>query len=65
MDSGADTLYGELGGNDVFERLLAGMTFFGRAGEVDEVGGVIAGLPSDKNRWKNAQDIDVSGGTLI
>lgn len=54
----------ELGGglNDEFEAQLAGRTALGRVGEPDEVGGVIASLLSDDNRWINAQSIEVSGG---
>ena len=57
----------QLGGglNDEFEALLSGMTSLGRVGEPDEVGGVIASLLSDENRWINAQDIEVAGGYII
>lgn len=54
----------ELGGglNDEFEEMLAGQTALGRVGEPDDVGGVIANLFSDENRWINAQSIEVAGG---
>ncbi|EJN04972.1 SDR family oxidoreductase [Phyllobacterium sp. YR531] len=57
----------ELGGglNDEFEALLAGQTALGRVGEPEEVGGVIASLLSDENRWINAQNIEVAGGYII
>nr|WP_320196582.1 SDR family oxidoreductase [Agrobacterium rosae]MDX8316115.1 SDR family oxidoreductase [Agrobacterium rosae] len=57
----------ELGGglNDEFEALLAGQTALGRVGEPEEVGGVIASLLFDENRWINAQNIEVSGGYII
>ncbi len=57
----------ELGGglNDEFETLLAAQTALGRVGEPEEVGSVIASLLSDKNRWINAQNIEVSGGYII
>lgn len=57
----------ELGGglNDEFESMLAGMTALGRVGEAEEVGGVIASLLSEDNRWINAQDIEVAGGYII
>ncbi|WP_285103267.1 SDR family oxidoreductase [Promicromonospora sp. MEB111] len=57
----------ELGGglNDEFEAQLAGATALGRVGEPDEIGGVIASLLSDDNRWVNAQSIEVSGGFYI
>ncbi|ESQ81402.1 SDR family NAD(P)-dependent oxidoreductase [Asticcacaulis benevestitus] len=57
----------ELGGglNDEFEALLAGQTALGRVGEPEEIGGVIASLLSDENRWINAQNIEVAGGYII
>lgn len=57
----------ELGGglNDDFEAMLAGQTALGRVGEPEEVGGVIASLLSEENRWINAQDIEVAGGYII
>ena len=33
----------------------------GRVGEADQVGGVIASLLSDRNRWINAQSIALTG----
>jgi len=57
----------ELGGglNAEFEAMLAGQTALGRVGEPEEVGGVIASLLSEENRWINAQDIEVAGGYII
>ena len=57
----------ELGGglNDAFEAMLAAQTALGRVGEPEEIGGVIAGLLSEENRWINAQDIEVAGGYVI
>jgi NAD(P)-dependent dehydrogenase (short-subunit alcohol dehydrogenase family) len=57
----------ELGGglNDEFEALLAGQTALGRVGEPEEIGGVIASLLSEENRWINAQNIEVAGGYII
>jgi len=57
----------ELGGglNDEFESMLAGQTALGRVGEPEEIGGVIASLLSDENRWINAQNIEVAGGYII
>lgn len=57
----------ELGGglNDDFEAMLAGQTALGRVGEPEEVGGVIASLLSEENRWINAQNIEVAGGYAI
>ncbi|SFH63038.1 SDR family NAD(P)-dependent oxidoreductase [Albimonas pacifica] len=57
----------ELGGglSADFETLLAGQTALGRVGEAAEVGGVVAGLLSDRSRWINAQSIEVGGGYMI
>ena len=57
----------DLGGglNDEFEAMLAGQTALGRVGEPEEIGGVIASLLSDENRWINAQNIEVAGGYII
>ena len=57
----------DLGGglSDEFEKLLASQTALGRIGEPDEVGGVIASLLSDDNRWINAQSIEVAGGYFV
>lgn len=57
----------ELGGglNDELEAMLAGQTALGRVGEPHEVGGVVASLLSDENRWINAQNIEVAGGYII
>ena len=57
----------ELGGglNSEFEALLAEQTALGRVGEPEEIGGVIASLLSDENRWINAQNIEVAGGYII
>lgn len=57
----------ELGGglSEEFEALLADQTALGRVGEPEEIGGVIAALLSDENRWINAQNIEVAGGYII
>lgn len=57
----------ELGGglNDEFEAMLSGQTALGRVGEPEDIGGMIASLLSDENRWINAQNIEVSGGYII
>ncbi|WP_421445772.1 SDR family NAD(P)-dependent oxidoreductase [Agrobacterium tumefaciens] len=51
--------------NDEFEAMLAGQTALGRVGEPEDIGGVIASLLSDENRWINAQNIEVAGGYII
>jgi NAD(P)-dependent dehydrogenase (short-subunit alcohol dehydrogenase family) len=57
----------DLGGGltDEFEAILAGQTALGRVGEPEEIGGVIASLLSEENRWINAQNIEVTGGYVI
>ncbi|MBN8872644.1 MAG: hypothetical protein J0H67_07400 [Rhodospirillales bacterium] len=37
--------------------LAAGQTALGRVGAPDDIGGLIAGRPSDDHRWVNAQNI--------
>ena len=44
---------------------LAQKTALGRVGLADDIGGVIASLLSDDNRWVNAQRIEASGGMFI
>ncbi|MFE5675923.1 SDR family NAD(P)-dependent oxidoreductase [Streptomyces erythrochromogenes] len=41
---------------------IAAKTAFGRVGEPDDVGALIAALVGDDGRWITAQDIEVSGG---
>ncbi|OLZ53851.1 short-chain dehydrogenase [Streptomyces amritsarensis] len=41
---------------------IAAKTAFGRVGEPDDVGSLIAALVGDDGRWITAQDIEVSGG---
>ncbi|TDE48505.1 SDR family oxidoreductase [Nonomuraea mesophila] len=55
-------------GGDAFTRFpevvsaLAAKTAFGRAGEPDDIGAMIATLVSDESRWVTAQNIQISGG---
>ncbi|MFD1216146.1 SDR family NAD(P)-dependent oxidoreductase [Microbulbifer celer] len=44
---------------------IAAQTALGRVGLPDDIGGAIASLLSDDNRWINAQRIEVSGGMFI
>jgi NAD(P)-dependent dehydrogenase (short-subunit alcohol dehydrogenase family) len=44
---------------------LASQTALGRVGLPDDIGGAIASLLSEDNRWVNAQRIEVSGGQSI
>ncbi|MGF0176943.1 SDR family NAD(P)-dependent oxidoreductase [Streptomyces sp. Marseille-Q5077] len=55
-------------GDDAFTRFpevvpaLAAKTAFGRVGEPDDIGAMIATLVSDESRWVTAQNLEVSGG---
>ncbi|WP_213805240.1 SDR family oxidoreductase [Granulicella sp. dw_53] len=51
--------------NPEMNKSIAGMTALGRAGVPDDLGGMIASLLSDENRWVNAQRIEVSGGMKL
>ena len=44
--------------------MLSAQTALGRVGEPDDVGGAIASLLWDDNRWVNAQSFEVSGGSI-
>ena len=44
---------------------IASLTALGRVGVPDDIGGVIASLLSDDNRWVNGQRIEASGGMMI
>ena len=48
--------------NPQLNRMVAGMTALGRAGEPDDIGPMIAALLADDNRWITGQRIEVSGG---
>ncbi|MFH9428551.1 SDR family NAD(P)-dependent oxidoreductase [Streptomyces sp. NPDC017615] len=55
-------------GDDAFTRFpevvpaLVARTAFGRVGDPEDVGALIATLVSDESRWVTAQNIEVSGG---
>ena len=44
---------------------IAAQTALGRVGVPDDIGGVIASLLSDDNRWINGQRIEASGGMFL
>jgi NAD(P)-dependent dehydrogenase (short-subunit alcohol dehydrogenase family) len=44
---------------------IASQTALGRVGLPDDIGGVIASLLSEDNRWINAQHIEASGGMFL
>ena len=51
--------------NPEINKFIASQTALGRVGEPDDIGGAIASLLSDENRWVNAQRNEVSGGQSI
>jgi NAD(P)-dependent dehydrogenase (short-subunit alcohol dehydrogenase family) len=51
--------------NSEINQYFASQTALGRVGLPDDVGGAIAALLSEDNRWVNAQRIEVSGGQSI
>lgn len=51
--------------NQQINSFIAAQTALGRVGLPDDIGGVIASLLSDDNRWVNAQRIEVSGGMYV
>ena len=51
--------------NPQLNQYVASQTALGRVGLPDDVGGVIASLLSEDNRWVNAQRIEASGGMFI
>lgn len=51
--------------NPEINQFIASQTALGRVGLPDDIGGAIASLLSEDNRWVNAQRIEVSGGQSI
>jgi NAD(P)-dependent dehydrogenase (short-subunit alcohol dehydrogenase family) len=51
--------------NQQINSFIAGQTALGRVGLPEDIGGVVASLLSDDNRWVNAQRIEASGGMFI
>lgn len=51
--------------NPEINRFIASQTALGRVGLPDDIGGAIASLLSEENRWVNAQRIEVSGGQFL
>ena len=48
--------------NPALNKMIAENTALGRAGVPEDIGPMIASLLSEKNRWVNAQRIEVAGG---
>lgn len=51
--------------NPDINNFIASQTALGRVGLPDDIGGAIASLLSEENRWVNAQRIEVSGGQFL
>lgn len=56
---------GSVRDNSEINQFIASQTALGRVGLPDDIGGAIAALLSEDNRWVNAQRIEVSGGQSI
>ncbi len=51
--------------NQEVNRMIASETALGRVGLPDDIGGMIASLLSEDNRWINGQRIEASGGIFL
>ena len=51
--------------NPEVNKRVADMTALGRVGQPDDIGPMIASLPSEGNRWVSAQRIENSGAVAI
>lgn len=51
--------------NPEINKFIASQTALGRVGQPDDIGGAIASLLSEDNRWVNGQRIEVSGGQSL
>lgn len=51
--------------NPELNNFVASQTALGRVGEPDDIGGAIASLLSEENRWVNGQRIEISGGMFL
>lgn len=51
--------------NSEMNTAIASQTALGRVGLPDDIGGAVAALLSEDNRWVNAQRVEVSGGIFI
>jgi NAD(P)-dependent dehydrogenase (short-subunit alcohol dehydrogenase family) len=56
---------GRVRDNKQINDFVASVTALGRAGLPDDIGGAIASLLSEDNRWINAQRIEISGGMFL
>ncbi|NEQ23515.1 MAG: SDR family oxidoreductase [Microcoleus sp. SIO2G3] len=60
-----DFTNGSVRDNPEINKFIASQTALGRVGLPDDIGGAIASLLSEENRWVNAQRIEVSGGMFL
>ncbi|MGK8439269.1 SDR family oxidoreductase [Ectopseudomonas hydrolytica] len=60
-----DFLGGAVRDTPDLNQVFAQMTALGRVGVPEDIGPMIAGLLGERNRWVNAQRIEVSGGQAI
>ena len=51
--------------NAQMNAMIASQTALGRVGLPDDIGGAVAALLVEGNRWVNAQRIEVSGGVMV
>ena len=51
--------------NSQLNAQIAGVTALGRVGRPDDIGGAVAALLADGNRWITGQRIEVSGGMML
>jgi NAD(P)-dependent dehydrogenase (short-subunit alcohol dehydrogenase family) len=51
--------------NPEVNKFISGQTALGRVGVPDDIGGVIASLLSEENRWITGQCIEASGGMFL
>lgn len=56
---------GRVRDNLEMNKMIASSTALGRVGVPDDIGGAIASLLSDENRWINGQRIEISGGVFL
>lgn len=56
---------GSVRDNRELNQHIASLTALGRVGLPDDIGGAIAAILSEDNRWVNGQRIEVSGGILL
>jgi len=51
--------------NPEVNKFIASQTALGRVGLPDDIGGAVASLLSEENRWINGQRVEVSGGIFL